>query len=152
MLDVLKGLHTDAECELSRACVALQDALSFESNHIPTPDASFVVEEYVEGFSSVNAHHDEFVAQLQQRLQCEERNVQSSLSKLFAAEKDFILKENELTSSEEAYGEEIQHQVVLEKMLTLIADDLSKLKGGILLTTHLEPIGRLKGLSPNLFN
>jgi hypothetical protein len=55
MLDVLKGLHTDAECELSRARVALQDALSFESNPIPTPDASVVVEENGEGFSSVNA-------------------------------------------------------------------------------------------------
>ena len=101
-----------------------------------------MVEEYVEGFSPVNAHHDDYVAQLQQRLRYEERNVQSSLSKLSAAEKDFILKENELTSSEEAYGEEVQHQVVLEKMLTLIAYYLFKLKGGILLTTHLEPIGR----------
>ena len=142
MLDVLKGLHIDAECELARARVALQDALSFQSNPIPTPDASVVVEENVEGFSSVNAHHDDYVAQLQQRLRCEERNVQSSLSKLSAAEKDFILKENELSSSEEAYGEEVQHQVVLEKMLTLIADYLSKLKGGVLLTTHPEPIGR----------
>ena len=142
MLDVLKGLHTDAECELSRARVALQDALSFESNHIPTTDASVVGEEYVERLSSVDAHQEESVAQLQQRLRCEERNVHSSLSKLSAAEKDFILKENELASSEEAYGEEVQHQVVLEKMLTLIADYLSKLKGGILLTTHPEPIGR----------
>ena len=131
MLDVLKGLHTDAECELSRARVALQDALSFEFNPIPTPDASVVVEENGEGFSSVNAHQEDSVAQLQQRLRCEEHNVQSSLSKLSAAEKDFVLKQNELSSSEETYGEEIQHQVVLEKMLTLIADYLSKLKGFI---------------------
>jgi hypothetical protein len=142
MLDVLKGLHTDAECELSRARVALQDALSFESNPIPTPDASVVVEENGEGFSSVNAHLEDYVAQLQQRLRCEERNVQSSLSKLSAAEKDFVLKQNELGNCEEGYGEEVEHQVVLERMLTLIADYLSKLKGGILLTTHPEPIGR----------
>ena len=142
MLDVLKGLHNDAECELSRARVALQDALTFESNPIPTPDGSVVVEGYNEGSSSVNAHQEDSVAQLQQRLRCEERNVQSSLAKLSAAEKDFFLKENELATSEETYGEEVQHQVVLEKMLTLIADYLSKLKGGILLTTHPEPIGR----------
>ena len=142
MLDVLKGLHTDAEGELSRARVALQDALSVESNHIPLIDASGVEEENVEGMSLGHAHQDEFVAQLQQRLRCEERNVQSSLSKLSVAEKDFILKENELSSSEEAYADEVQHQLVLEKMLTLIADYLSKLKGGILLTTHPEPIGR----------
>ena len=101
-----------------------------------------MVEENVEGFSSVNAHQEDSVAQLQQRLRCEERNVQSSLSKLSAAKKDFILKENEFSNSEEAYGEEVQHQVVPEKMLTLIANYLSKLKGGISLTTHLEPIGR----------
>ena len=142
MLDVLKGLHTDAESELSRARVALQDALSFESNPIPTPDASVVVEENGEGFSSVNAHLEDSVAQLQQRLRCEERNVQSSSLKLSAAEKDFILKQNELASCEEGYGEEVDHQVVLERMLTLIADYLTKLKGGILLTTHPEPIGR----------
>lgn len=34
VLDVLKGLHTNGECELSRAHPALQDALSFESSHI----------------------------------------------------------------------------------------------------------------------
>ena len=142
MLDVLKGLHTDAEGELSRARLALQDSLSFESNHSPSTDASGVVQESVEEISLVNAYEGESVAQLQQRLRCEERNVQSSLSKFSVAEKDFILKENELTSSEEAWAEEVQHQVVLEKMLTLIADYLSKLKGGILLTTHPEPIGR----------
>ena len=142
MLDVLKGLHIDAECELARARVALQDALSVQSNPILTPDASVVVVGNVEGFPLINAHQEESVAQLQQRLRCEERNVQSSLSKLSAAEKDFIFKENELSSCEEAYGEEVQHQVVLEKMLTLIADYLSKLKGGDLLTTHPEPIGR----------
>jgi len=142
MLDVLKGLHADAECELSRARVALQDALSFESNPIPTPDAIVVVEETVETFSSLNAHEEDSVAQLQQRLRCEERNVQSSLLKLSAAEKDFFVKQNEVASCEEGYGEEVEHQVVLEKMLTLIADYLTKLKGGILLTTHPEPIGR----------
>ena len=142
MLDVLKGLHTDAECELSRARVALQDALTFESNPIPTPDASVVVEETVETYSSVNAHEEDSVAQLQQRLRCEERNVQSSLLKLSAAEKDFIVKQNKLGSCEEGYGEEVEHQVVLERMLTFIADYLTKLKGGILLTTHPEPIGR----------
>ena len=109
MLDVLKGLHTDAECELSRARVALQDAFSFECNPIPTPEASFVVEETVEAFSSVNAHEEDSVAQLQQRLRCEEQNVQSSLLKLSTTEKDFILKQNELGSCEEGYGEEVEH-------------------------------------------
>jgi hypothetical protein len=79
----------------------------------------------------MHSHQEDSVAQLQQRLRCDEQNVQSSLSKLSAAEKDFVLKQNELSSSEKAYGEEIQHQVVLEKMLTLIADYLSKLKGFI---------------------